>query len=175
MNTLRVQSLRHVSLRALFPRTPHARALSTWCDLDLQKSPVLISRETSPHFNLSVEDWCGHSPYVTQLFLSDSYSAPVCNRLLKNVPTDQPALFVYRNTPCVVIGRNQVHIVSPYYDIFCASLIRPFMLQNPWKEVNLGALNALNIQLVRRRSGGGTVFHVRPHLPLPIPPHHPTN
>lgn len=56
------------------------------------------------------------------------------------------------NRPCVVIGRNQ----------------------NPWSEVNLGILNAATdtkelkdteppgigaVDLVRRRSGGGTVFH----------------
>jgi lipoate-protein ligase A len=56
------------------------------------------------------------------------------------------------NRPCVVIGRNQ----------------------NPWTEVNLGILNAARgthdakdseppgigtVDLVRRRSGGGTVFH----------------
>lgn len=30
------------------------------------------------------------------------------NRLLRNTPPDQPVLFLYRNFPCVVIGRNQV-------------------------------------------------------------------
>ena len=46
---------------------------------------------------------------------------------------------LYRNTPCVVIGRNQ----------------------NPWTEVNLGKLTAAgqHVQLVRRRSGGGAVYH----------------
>jgi lipoate-protein ligase A len=28
-------------------------------------------------------------------------------RLLRNTPHDQPVLFLYRNFPCVVIGRNQ--------------------------------------------------------------------
>jgi len=47
-------------------------------------------------------------------------------------------LLIYRDDPCVVIGRNQ----------------------NPWKEVNLTALNARKgTPLIRRRSGGGTVYH----------------
>ena len=54
---------------------------------------------------------------------------------------DSNVLFFYINRPCVVIGRNQ----------------------NPWSEVNLAQLrsNALGrpIDLVRRRSGGGAVFH----------------
>lgn len=56
-------------------------------------------------------------------------------------------LFLYVNRPCVVIGRNQ----------------------NPWVEVNISNLRrglrgstqsqSSPIDLVRRRSGGGTVFH----------------
>ena len=45
---------------------------------------------------------------------------------------------LYRDDPCVVIGRNQ----------------------NPWKEVNLQAAEAAGIPFIRRRSGGGTVYHV---------------
>lgn len=47
-------------------------------------------------------------------------------------------LFTYRNTPCVVIGRNQ----------------------NPWKETSPRTLEDMGLPLVRRRSGGGTVYHV---------------
>jgi lipoate---protein ligase len=50
-------------------------------------------------------------------------------------------LLLYVNRPCVVIGRNQ----------------------NPWVEVDLKSLQhglpSGPIDLVRRRSGGGTVFH----------------
>ncbi|KAG7097479.1 hypothetical protein E1B28_004821 [Marasmius oreades] len=76
---------------------------------------VYISESTDPYFNLSFEDW-----------------------LFRHKPAHQPLLLLYRDDPCVIIGRNQ----------------------NPWKEVNFDALRARkDIPFVRRRSGGGTVYH----------------
>jgi len=71
--------------------------------------------------------------------------------LLQKTPPDSHVLFLYTNRPSIVIGRNQ----------------------NPWLEVNLRLLDAAkrgdgtehktsalgDVLLVRRRSGGGTVFH----------------
>jgi lipoate-protein ligase A len=71
--------------------------------------------------------------------------------LFSNTPPGSKILFIYVNRPCVVIGRNQ----------------------NPWVEVNLSLLKDPKrvlydasgtdatgvIDLVRRRSGGGAVFH----------------
>ncbi|KAK4444047.1 hypothetical protein QBC34DRAFT_335905 [Podospora aff. communis PSN243] len=68
--------------------------------------------------------------------------------LLRNCDKSSAVLFLYVNRPCVVIGRNQ----------------------NPWMEVNLDRLRRgipspaaagrhTRVDLVRRRSGGGTVFH----------------
>jgi lipoate-protein ligase A len=71
--------------------------------------------------------------------------------LFQKAPPGSKVLFLYTNRPCIVIGRNQ----------------------NPWLEVNLNLLqpkvagitptsepSALGpVDLVRRRSGGGTVFH----------------
>ena len=91
---------------------------------------LYVSRSEDPFINLSIEQY-----------------------LLKNSPTNSTVLFLYVNRPCVVIGRNQ----------------------NPWLEANLRLLRLgfdhgtnqdqdskamrREIDLVRRRSGGGTVFH----------------
>lgn len=61
-------------------------------------------------------------------------------RLLEHSHPASRVLFLYHNAPCVVIGRNQ----------------------NPWAEVNLAALassSSSGVRLVRRRSGGGAVYH----------------
>lgn len=57
--------------------------------------------------------------------------------LFLNLPTDGEALVLWRNEPCVVIGRHQ----------------------NPWIECNLPAMEADEVPVVRRISGGGTVYH----------------
>ncbi|ERS95874.1 hypothetical protein HMPREF1624_07951 [Sporothrix schenckii ATCC 58251] len=72
------------------------------------------------------------------------------HRLFERAHPQSRLLLLYRNAPCVVIGRNQ----------------------NPWAEVNLNQLSARarptgvpqapplgDVQLVRRRSGGGAVYH----------------
>ncbi|EEQ28256.1 lipoyltransferase 1 [Microsporum canis CBS 113480] len=71
------------------------------------------------------------------------------NFLYEHSPPDSKILFLYINRPCVVIGRNQ----------------------NPWLETNLHLLKSSNrivdsgrssndaALFVRRRSGGGSVFH----------------
>ncbi|KAI0254864.1 hypothetical protein BJV78DRAFT_1273894 [Lactifluus subvellereus] len=78
------------------------------------KHSIYVSQSSDPYFNLTFEDW-----------------------LFKEKPTEEPLLLIYRNEPCVVIGRNQ----------------------NPWKEVNFPALRRATIPFIRRRSGGGTVYH----------------
>nr|ODN81240.1 lipoate-protein ligase A [Cryptococcus depauperatus CBS 7841] len=90
------------------PQTPAAD------HIQLEAPASYISESHDPWFNLSYEDW-----------------------LLRNTPHNQPVLFLYRNSPCVVIGRNQ----------------------NPWKETSPRFLREESIPLVRRRSGGGTVYH----------------
>ena len=54
----------------------------------------------------------------------------------KSAP-ESTVLLLYINNPCVVIGRNQ----------------------NPWLEADLRTIEQHNIPIIRRRSGGGTVFH----------------
>ncbi|WWC61224.1 uncharacterized protein I303_103804 [Kwoniella dejecticola CBS 10117] len=94
--------------KAAQPQTPATDSI------ELSAPVAYISESHDPWFNLSFEDW-----------------------LLRDTPHDQPVLFLYRNFPCVVIGRNQ----------------------NPWKETTPHHLREAGIPLVRRRSGGGTVFH----------------
>ncbi|KAF9527963.1 hypothetical protein CPB83DRAFT_814445 [Crepidotus variabilis] len=77
-------------------------------------SNIFISEATDPYFNLTLEDW-----------------------LFRHAPPAEPLLLIYRDSPCVVIGRHQ----------------------NPWTEVNFPALRAAGLPFIRRRSGGGTVYH----------------
>lgn len=46
-------------------------------------------------------------------------------------------IYIWQNSPVLVIGRNQ----------------------NPWIECNLNYLREQNIEIVRRQSGGGAVYH----------------
>lgn len=57
--------------------------------------------------------------------------------LLRSPEAPPEAWFLYRNRPSVVLGR----------------------FQNPWKECDLGWLTGEGHTLVRRPSGGGTVWH----------------
>ncbi|KAL5487611.1 hypothetical protein ACEPAI_5719 [Sanghuangporus weigelae] len=75
---------------------------------------IYVSNSNNPYFNLTLEDW-----------------------LFRNKDHDEPLLLLYRDEPCVVIGRNQ----------------------NPWKEVNLQLAALRRVPFLRRRSGGGTVYH----------------
>lgn len=82
-----------------------------------------------------------------QLYLSQSHDA--CLNLaiedwLLRAPqfSDHAILFFYVNDPAVVIGRAQ----------------------NPWIECDLALAQQLNTLLVRRQSGGGTVYHDRGNL-----------
>ncbi|CAM4408150.1 unnamed protein product [Caretta caretta] len=76
---------------------------------------ILQSVSSDVYQNLAVEDW-----------IHD-------NMNLEN----RQVLFLWRNSPTVVIGRHQ----------------------NPWQECNLKIMRKKNIKLARRRSGGGTVYH----------------
>jgi len=98
----------------------------------LQPVQSYISRSRDPCINLSIEHY-----------------------LLQKSPPEAVILFLYVNRPSIILGRNQ----------------------NPWLEVNLGLIQAGrtstadaarpqseppglgDVDLVRRRSGGGTVFH----------------
>ncbi len=89
-------------------------------DLVDSKLPmVFISRFRDPRINLSIERYIyNHLPDAKK------------NQFAKR-------LVLYRNSPCIVIGKNQ----------------------NPYKEINLHLANILQIPILRRYSGGGTVCH----------------
>lgn len=108
--------------------------MQAWKSLvQASKFQIYVSRSLDPFLNLSIEHY-----------------------ILQKSPPNSTILLLYVNSPCVVIGRNQ----------------------NPWLEVNLNLLKQPRdlgytqqtegkssrlpwekVQLVRRRSGGGTVFH----------------
>ncbi|KJZ74437.1 hypothetical protein HIM_06247 [Hirsutella minnesotensis 3608] len=94
-----------------------------------------------------------HPSNKTQIYVSRCrdplLNLSVEHHLLQVTPSDSTVLVLYVNAPSVVFGRNQ----------------------NPWLETNLARLAGIarrpgesgwrdeQVRLVRRRSGGGTVFH----------------
>lgn len=104
--------------------TPLVRPLDLTCLPSILLTYLLllqayISQSSHPHFNLSLEHY-----------------------LLRSTSAQTPLCLLYRNEPCIVIGRNQ----------------------NPWMELDVRRMRELGIRLVRRRSGGGAVYHVRSKL-----------
>ncbi|MBT3275115.1 MAG: lipoate--protein ligase family protein, partial [Spirochaetales bacterium] len=82
-----------------------------------------------------------NSCVTKQVFLSNS-NDPYRNLameefLLDNFSGEAALLFLYTNASSVVIGKHQ----------------------NPWLEISLKELDSRQIPLVRRISGGGTVYH----------------
>ncbi|KAI5820550.1 hypothetical protein BZA77DRAFT_336452 [Pyronema omphalodes] len=75
---------------------------------------IYLSTSTNPHVNLSLE-----------------------HHLFTTLPSSCRTLLLYRNTPSIILGRNQ----------------------NPWLETSHSSLLRTRVQLLRRRSGGGTVYH----------------
>lgn len=81
---------------------------------------VFMSQSTDIYTNLALEDW---------MYRNMDFS-------------NHHVMMVWRNEPCVVVGRHQ----------------------NPWQEANVPLLNEREIALARRNSGGGTVYHDRGNL-----------
>jgi lipoate---protein ligase len=95
---------------------------------------------------LSLRSLRNLAPEVPHIFTSRStspyFNLAVEQHLLTHAPPATHILFTYTNAPCVVIGRNQ----------------------NPWVECDIAAItrgtsDGRDVEIVRRRSGGGAVFH----------------
>jgi len=83
---------------------------------------------------------------VNYLFVSDSNDGwrnlAVDEYFLDHIGPDDALLFFYINANAVIIGRSQ----------------------NPWAECDLKRMEADGVQLVRRITGGGAVYHDRGNL-----------
>ncbi|RFU80420.1 lipoate- ligase a [Trichoderma arundinaceum] len=113
-------------------------------------------------------DAASHPSNKVQIYISKStdpfLNLSVEHRLLQITPPDSTVLTLYVNSPSIIFGRNQ----------------------NPWLQVNLNRLAQIaqkptsigwtdsSIQLVRRRSGGGAVFHDSGNVNFSVicPPQH---
>lgn len=112
---------------------------------------VYISRSSDPYLNLSIEHF-----------------------LLQKSHPDSVVLLLYTNRPCVVIGRNQ----NPWVEVNLGLLKGSKELLRQYQSPTRGGVGnenllpraveattkshlpeAQDVELVRRRSGGGTVFH----------------
>lgn len=89
----------------------------------------------------------------TQVYISRSrdplLNLSVEHHLLQKSPPDSTILLLYINSPCVIFGRNQNPWLETHLSRLAQIALRPHSLG--WKDAP--------VQLVRRRSGGGTVFH----------------
>jgi len=102
---------KHSSFQFLFGRSIFSNVFSTYPSSS--KIRVLKSTTHDPLFNLATEDW-----------------------IFREGDPSQQTLFLWRNSPTVVIGRNQ----------------------NPWKECHLKDMERDGVTLARRSSGGGAVY-----------------
>jgi len=165
MTRLKPQSARLEIIQSLAPhfrRKQSFQALSTvspnleskgFNEYLTPEHAIYLSTSTDPLFNLTLEDWYVSLKLLVLLgflevhlrFARTLFGIFATSRLFRNASASSPLLLIYRDSPCVVIGRNQ----------------------NPWTEVNFPALRTVGTTFVRRRSGGGTVYHVcaSPDLP----------
>lgn len=131
------RSLSSKILSRFLPIRP-VKSLSTAAELGAAAASsaqfqIYISRSNDPYLNLSIEHY-----------------------LLQNSSPHSTILFLYVNRPCVIIGRNQ----NPWLEANLPLLANP-VATSVWKSdgsIQPGGRSSL-IDLVRRRSGGGTVFH----------------
>ncbi|EDO05475.1 lipoyltransferase and lipoate-protein ligase family protein [Babesia bovis T2Bo] len=97
------------------------RRFSTKIKTGNRSVKVLISSENDIYFNLALENALLKS-YGKNMAIDNKYEVPI--------------LFLWRNSPCVIVGCNQ----------------------NVWSECNLDNVRKDGVNLVRRFTGGGAVY-----------------
>jgi len=75
--------------------------------------------------------------YIENKSTDAQYNMAFDDFCLERLPLEEPLFYLWQNAPSVIIGMNQ----------------------NPYTEVNLEYLKANDIQLARRVTGGGAVYH----------------
>lgn len=153
-SVLRLISPKPSALSQKFPNNYMApsRGLTTLLRANCSATTVLrcgLQRRNTPTRSFtSIPDLAADPARQTQIYISRS-TDPYLNLslehfLLQSTPPTSTVLLLYTNRPSLIIGRNQ----------------------NPWVETNLSLLrnppssaSTDDISLVRRRSGGGAVFH----------------
>jgi lipoyltransferase 1 len=89
--------------------------MSQWVNSVIKEVVVYRSLSHNVYANLALEEW-----------------------MMRNVDHQgKRTLLLWRNSPCVVIGR----------------------FQNPWMECNVSKLESIPAAMARRKSGGGAVYH----------------
>jgi len=89
-----------------------------------------------------IREKSGKGEHMKNLIITSTSRDPFINQaieyyLLTETQGYEQILYLWVNSPCVFVGRNQ----------------------NPWKEVNLDYLSKCKYPVLRRKSGGGTVYH----------------
>ncbi|KAL8886368.1 MAG: hypothetical protein Q9215_005915 [Flavoplaca cf. flavocitrina] len=98
------------------------------------------------------------SPIKHHIYLSRSHDVAVNlsieHYLFQKSHPASTILILYVNKPCVVIGTNQ----NPWFEVNHALIKRNTVDSSPRHDGSLATIQN-SIKVLRRRSGGGTVFH----------------
>jgi lipoyltransferase 1 len=117
-----------------------------------RNNPLVVSSMKAVNYSASTRqcsEEAADSEIVKSVFISQSNdiftNLALEDWLYKNFDfTNHHILLLWRNSPAVVIGRHQ----------------------NPWLEANTAVLSDHGIEIARRNSGGGTVYHDNGNLNL---------
>jgi len=117
LTCVRLFNLLPISIRRNFSCKPPNVAVKPAVLSLLAKRQVFVSSSYDVYSNLALEDW---------FYQNVEFSDGSCD-----------FMFLWRNKPCIVIGRHQ----------------------NVWAECSVSEAFRAGIEVARRRSGGGTVYH----------------